>query len=56
MIDQNKYYSTKQVADMLNINQQHLSRRMREWKFPWSKVGSVYRVKWEDLNNFLLQK
>jgi len=49
-INKEKMYSTKEVALLLNRNQQVVNRDCREWKYPSVKILWRWMVRWADLD------
>ena len=53
MINPEKLYKTKEVAEILNMNQQVVVRKLRDGTMNWIKFNQTWRIKWEDLNKYL---
>ena len=49
-----KYYTIKEVADMLKVAYLTVYRWIRSGKLPAVKAGKQYRVKQTDLEKYLL--
>ncbi len=56
MIEFNKLYKTKEAAEILNMNQQVIVRKLGDWDIVWIKVGKVWRIRGTDLNKYLWAK
>lgn len=48
-----KYYTAKEVADILKVNIQTIFKWLRESKLPSDKVGGQYRITEKHLEQFI---
>jgi len=48
-----KFYTCKQVAEMLNINKELVWKHIRDGKLTVVKLGREYRVRDNDLNDYI---
>ena len=53
MINPEKLYKTKEVAEILNMNQQVVVRKLRDGTMNWIKFNHTWRIKWENLNKYI---
>ena len=51
-----KYYTARQVADILEVHERSISRWIKEGKLPAVRIGNRYRVSHEDLERFLEER
>lgn len=56
-IDINKFYTTKQTAEIFEVTEQTIWRWYKSWKLKysniWTNERSIYRVKGETILNLL---
>jgi excisionase family DNA binding protein len=48
-----KYYTVKEIADLLKVHEQTVFRWLREGKLESDKVGNNHRITDEQLNHFI---
>ena len=48
-----KFYTCKQVAEILNINKELVWKHIRDGKLTVVKLGREYRVREQDLNIYI---
>ena len=53
MTKDNGYMSLEEVADMLGVTYQLIYRLVRSGELPAVRLGKLYRVSQDDLNNYL---
>jgi len=51
MMIKEKYYNTKEVAEMLSISQEYLRQLLREGKVKGVKVGRLWKIKESEIRN-----
>lgn len=51
-----KYYTTQQVADILQLDVRTIRRNVNEGKIKAYKVGKSWRITEEDLKEYLTKK
>ena len=57
MLEKDKLYTTKEIAEFLNLSELTITRRCRKWDIDciniWSELRSIYRIKWEVLLDYI---
>ncbi len=48
-----KYYTVKEVAEMLRVHEQSVFRWLREGKLESDKIGTNHRITQEQLDKFI---
>ncbi|MFN8474897.1 MAG: helix-turn-helix domain-containing protein [Anaerolineae bacterium] len=52
-MDSTEYLTPKEIAQLLKLHEETIRRYLRSGELPAIKLGGVYRVKREDLEEFL---
>ena len=52
IVPENKYLTTQQAAEMLNVSRPYVIKLLELKKIPFTKVGSHRRIRFSDLMNY----